>query len=111
MTGHRDDIDAFFRVLARRERRTLLSALGEQDGAVRVSTLAETLAARRREAGCDVDAAAVEVRLRHSDLPALADAGLVAFDAEDDLVDAGRGDVAVEEALAAVAEAVEGIET
>jgi len=79
-------LDELFRTLADSRRRTVLGVLSHQFGAIHVETLARELEAADRDAAeSEVPAPAVErtsVRLRHADLPLLAEAGLVDHDPE-----------------------------
>ncbi|WP_123623273.1 hypothetical protein [Halorubrum sp. CSM-61] len=81
-----ESLDAVFDALADDRRRTILDVLSHQIGRIHVETLARELGARERGvAESDISEASVEevlTRLRHVDLPHLAEAGLVRHDPE-----------------------------
>lgn len=82
--GSAESLDALFDALADERRRTILDVLGHQAGRIHVETLARELAAREQGVfEAEVPAAAVDrrlIELHHSDLPPLAEAGLVDHD-------------------------------
>ena len=88
-------LDAVFDALAGGECRDLLDCLAETEDALSVETLAARLPG---------DDDRVRARLHHTGLPKLADAGLIAYDADRELVRSGS-DAEVEAVRAAVADA------
>lgn len=81
-----ESLNAVFDALAEDRRRTVLDVLSHQLDRIHVETLARELEARERDvAESEVSEASVEralTRLRHVDLPHLAEAGLVEHDPE-----------------------------
>lgn len=79
--------DALFAALADARRRTILDVLSHQYQAVQTETLAREVAAKERDmAERDVPTEAVDrllVPFQHAHLPALRDAGLIEYDAEE----------------------------
>ena len=92
-TTHDRPLGDAFDILGSYRRRLVLASVSAADEAVPLSTLAQELAAVER----DVEPEAVsrnerkrnEVRLHHADIPPLSAAGLVRYDAEQNVV---RGD-------------------
>lgn len=98
--GSEASLDALFGALADDHRRTILDVLSHQFGEIHVETLARDVVADSRDvAESRVADSAVErtlVRLHHGDLPRLADAGLVDYDADDQIVEySGHPDLRV----------------
>ena len=99
--------DATFRALSERRRRLALYYLQEHDG-VPVDELADVVAgvtgARESTVVTPDDRESVEIELRHSDLPVLADVGLVVHDRTTDEVSIGDLPESVRSFLAWAAE-------
>lgn len=107
-----DRLDAVLETLAPPRRRTICEVLAARRGAVPVRDLAATVAAREDDRGlADVssdECSPIATALVHSDLPALADSGLVEYDRADGTVaiatdaDPWRADWVAESPLAEV---------
>ncbi|NKE36532.1 hypothetical protein GWG54_12010 [Natronococcus sp. JC468] len=80
-----------FALLADTDRQHVLTELLENDGRATVGTLADQLAARRRNRAAEFDRERAELRLVHDHLPRLADHGVIEYDRE-------RGVVVLEDA-------------
>lgn len=81
----REAADRLFRALANPRRRSVLAILTDRDDAVSVGALAAALASRESDgsnggADGDREVDAVRIDLVHVHLPALADAGIIAYD-------------------------------
>ena len=82
-----------FALLADTDRQCVLMELLETDGRISVGTLADQLAARRRNHADELDRERAQLELIHNHLPRLADHGVIEYDRE-------RGIVALEDAAA-----------
>ena len=78
-----------FRLLASRRRRFVLHTLLDQSGSIAVDQLVETIRDLERQQGENPTdhAARVEIALRHTHLPELADAGVIAWHRRADAVE------------------------
>lgn len=85
-----DSLDRLFRALADARRRTILDVLSHQLGPIHVETLARELGAKEQGiAESEVPADKVDatlVGLTHGHLPHLADAGLIEYDPDEQIV-------------------------
>ncbi|NHN41747.1 hypothetical protein G9C85_08895 [Halorubellus sp. JP-L1] len=80
-----ESLDTFLAAISDARRRAVLDVLSHQFGRIHVETLARELLADAETSESEVPGAAVEQALgglHHVDLPALSDAGLVAYDAD-----------------------------
>lgn len=82
------DWEALEAILSTERRHRVVAALASADGALSRDRLAETLAAMARPTtdGPGAVADSIHVSLHHVDLPALADAGVVVYDSDEESV-------------------------
>lgn len=78
--------DEVLAILADRQRRRLLVLLAQLETPERVSALTRTLATELDRTGAE-DVERLHIRLYHCHIPKLADAGLVAFDDDENMVE------------------------
>lgn len=94
-------------LLSEPRRRRVVSELDDADGAVTVSELAGRVAEVETDGDAVSDVETVEVDLYHSQVPKLADAGIVAFDREATDVALAVSPETVDRALALLDQAVD----
>ena len=94
-------LDATLNLLSNRRRRYALYYLREQGGAVTLDSLAARIASwESDDDGDDPDVANVRADLYHSQLPRLDSADVIAFDADERVVElADKGDTPIAEYL------------
>lgn len=80
-------LDATLDLLSNRRRRYALYYLREQGGSVPLDTLAAKIASWESDGDDDLDVANVRADLYHSQLPRLDSANVVAFDADEGIVE------------------------
>lgn len=93
--GHADSLDTYFKILSNQRRRQVLDCLQEYRNPMALSDLADEVAVREYETRItEIPAEKVKeiyISLYHVHIPKMADAGLVEYDQDTDLVALSEG--------------------